>query len=95
MTDLEQYLHSYFTFDQNDLVKVSMFFKKVTINKGDYFLKVGKVCNKLCFIQSGLLRIYVDLDGKEVTQWISSKGILLLIFPVSFSKLRLDTICRH
>lgn len=74
MTDLEQYLHSYFTFDSDDLVKVSLLFKPAILNKGDYFLKAGKQCNQLCFVQSGLLRIFVDLDGREVTQWISSKG---------------------
>ena len=74
MTDLECYLYSYFTFDSDDLVIVSSLFKPAKVKKGDYFLKAGKQCNKLCFIQSGLLRIYVDLDGKEVTQWISTKG---------------------
>lgn len=90
MTDLEQYLHSYFTFDQDDLVKVSGLFKKKTLNKGDYFLKAGKKCNQLCFIQSGLLRIYADVDGKEVTQWISTKGY----FVADLSSLLFQTSSR-
>jgi CRP-like cAMP-binding protein len=74
MTELEQYLHAYFAFDQEDLIKVSALFGRKTLKKGDYFLKAGKQCNQLCFIQSGLLRVYADLEDKEVTQWISSKG---------------------
>jgi CRP/FNR family transcriptional regulator, anaerobic regulatory protein len=74
MTELEQYLHSTFTFDSEDLIKVSQLFRPVTLNKGDFFLTAGRQCNRLCFIKSGLLRIYADLDGREVTQWISSKG---------------------
>jgi CRP-like cAMP-binding protein len=74
MTELEQYLHATFTFDQDDLVKVSALFKKKTLLKGDYFLKAGRQCTQLCFVQSGLLRVYADVDGKEVTQWISTKG---------------------
>lgn len=29
---------------------------------------------ELSFVQNGLMRVYVDEEDKEVTQWISSKG---------------------
>jgi len=74
MTDLEHYLQTYFDFDHTELVKVSSFFKPEILKKGDYYLKTGKLCNKLSFIKSGLLRIYVDLEDREVTQWICTQG---------------------
>ena len=74
MTDLEHYLQTYFDFDQTDLVKVTSFFKPEILKKGDYYLKTGKLCHKLSFIKSGLLRVYVDLEDREVTQWISNLG---------------------
>ncbi|ACT92368.1 Crp/Fnr family transcriptional regulator [Dyadobacter fermentans] len=74
MTDLENYLQTYFEFDQSDLAKVASFFKPEMLRKGDYYLKTGKPCNKLSFIKSGLLRIYVDLEDREVTQWICTQG---------------------
>ncbi|MCF0069984.1 Crp/Fnr family transcriptional regulator [Dyadobacter sp. CY261] len=74
MTDLEQYLQTYFDFDQGDLVKVASFFKPEIVKKGEYYLKTGKLCQKLSFIQSGMLRIYVDLEDREVTQWICTQG---------------------
>jgi CRP-like cAMP-binding protein len=75
MTELEQYIKSYFgVVLADELQVISSLFKLTTIKKGEYFLKTGKRCDKLSFIQSGLLRIFVTIDDKEVTQWISKKG---------------------
>ncbi len=75
MTELEQYISSYFGVEQSeDLKVIGSLFKSSKIKKGDYFVKAGKRCHHLSFIQSGLLRVYVIAEGKEVTQWISTKG---------------------
>ena len=49
-------------------------FKLETIKKGTFLLKSGKNCNQLIFVQSGFLRMFIEDEGKEVTQWISTKG---------------------
>ncbi|MCE6989948.1 Crp/Fnr family transcriptional regulator [Dyadobacter sp. CY323] len=77
MTDLEQYLQTYFDFDQTELGKVAAFFKPEMLKKGDYYLRTGRSCNKLSFVQSGLLRVYVELEDREVTQWISTNGYFI------------------
>lgn len=75
MTALEQYIKTYFGIVKNkDLQTIVSLFKPTLIKKGDYFLKTGKPCDKLSFIQSGMLRIFVATEEKEVTQWISTKG---------------------
>ncbi|MDD4992805.1 MAG: Crp/Fnr family transcriptional regulator [Paludibacter sp.] len=75
MTELEQYIQSYFgVVLPDELQTISSLFKLTTIKKGEYFLKASRRCDKLSFIQSGLLRIFVDTDNREVTQWISTKG---------------------
>ena len=74
MTELEQYIQSYFGVSEYDLKIISSLFKQTEIKKGEYFLKAEKLCDKLSFIQSGMLRIYVQTPDKEVTQWISTKG---------------------
>ena len=75
MTALEQNIKSYFgVIEQNELQTISSLFNLATIKKGDYFLKTGKSCDKLCFVQSGLLRIFVTTHDKEITQWISTPG---------------------
>jgi CRP-like cAMP-binding protein len=37
--------------------------------KGDYLLTEGQLCRHLYFVESGALRGYYNLDGKEVTHW--------------------------
>jgi CRP-like cAMP-binding protein len=77
MTELESYIHHHFSIPLSDCQKVSGLFKTETIAKGDYFLRSGRQCNKLSFIQEGILRVYVNLPDKEVTQWISTAGYFL------------------
>lgn len=77
MTELEQYINSYFGLNQQDLKKIASSFKPCTYKKGDYFLKSGDVCEQLSFVQSGILRVFIELPDKEVTQWISTKGYFI------------------
>jgi len=75
MNELEKNIKSYFgVVDDDELKEIVSLFELTTIKKGDFILKSGKRCNKLCFVQSGLLRMFIITDTKEVTQWISTKG---------------------
>lgn len=75
MTALEQYIQSYFGIAQPaELRTISELFKPQQLKKGGYYLKTGQACNKLSFIHSGLVRIFVITDDREVTQWISTPG---------------------
>ena len=75
MTELEHYIQSYFgVVNDEDLQLISSLFKLTTIKKGDYLVKSERRCDKMCFVESGLLRVFVTTEEKEVTQWISSKG---------------------
>ena len=46
---------------------VKPFLSKKILQPGDYFLRHGKVCKEIAFIEEGLLRLYYLNDGKEVT----------------------------
>lgn len=73
--NLETYIQSYFGIVQlNELNTLVSLFKSEEIKKGQYFLKQGHPCDKLSFIQDGILRIYVQMEDREVTQWISTSG---------------------
>ncbi len=90
MTELEQYIQSYFGIRKDDIEQIVSLFKQTEIKKGDFFLKTGTRCDKLSFIKSGLLRIYVQTPEKEVTQWISTKGY----FVTDLSSLVFNTPAR-
>jgi CRP-like cAMP-binding protein len=77
MTELEQYIHTYFGVTEDDMMEIASLFKPAVLRKGDFYLKTGKTCDKLSFIQSGFLRVYVSMEDKEVTQWIGSKGFFI------------------
>ena len=87
MTELEQYIKSYFEIiSPDELNKVSSLFKLITLKKGEYFLKEGKICNKFCFIKAGHLRVYEIFEDREITQWIATKGHLGTDFSSFFFK---------
>ena len=46
-------------------------FEEVHLPKGSYFSKQGEVCKKMAFLTRGQIRHYCDIDGKEITGWIS------------------------
>jgi CRP/FNR family transcriptional regulator, anaerobic regulatory protein len=77
MLELESYITTYFGVSKPDVPKISSFFRPTTLEKGEYFLKSGKVCNRLSFQSSGIIRVYSRTEDKEVTQWISTKGYFL------------------
>jgi CRP-like cAMP-binding protein len=77
MTELEQYLRSYMSVPDKDMSTLVSYFHPTTLEKGDFFLKAGKVCDKLSFQRSGLIRVYGLHGDNEVTQWISFKGNII------------------
>lgn len=74
MTDLQQYIQTYFDVGNEHLAAIATRFVANPVKKGDYLLKQGRQCRQLSFIQSGMVRIYTMVEDKEVTQWISTKG---------------------
>ncbi|MFM9986344.1 MAG: Crp/Fnr family transcriptional regulator [Flavobacteriales bacterium] len=78
MTELEKYIQMHFGVNNDDLMKISTFFKPVALKRGDYFLKTGKQSDRLGFVQTGIVREFVLIGDKEVTKWISTKGYFVV-----------------
>lgn len=62
------------TLNQEELELLYSYFVEEKLSKGDYFTQTGTHCQRLSLITSGMLRIYRIVDGREVTQWISTPG---------------------
>ena len=91
MTELEEYIKSYFgVVNSDDIKTIVSFFKLATIKKGDFLLKSGNHCANLSFVQSGLLRMFISTEEKEITQWICTKGY----FSTDLSSFVFDTPSR-
>jgi CRP-like cAMP-binding protein len=78
MTELEKHIQAYFPVSDEELAAISTLFKTTSIRKGGFYLKTGKLSEKLAFIQSGIVREFVIIDGSEITKWISTKGYFLV-----------------
>ena len=78
MTELEKYIQTYFSVTRDDLVKITDFFRPVTLRKGDYYLKAGRMSDRLGFVQSGIVREFAVRNDREVTKWISTKGYFVV-----------------
>lgn len=60
-----------------ELELLRSYFKEEKLSKNAYFTQSDKVCDKLSLIKSGILRVYAVVDGKEITQWISTENYLI------------------
>ncbi|MBU7571143.1 Crp/Fnr family transcriptional regulator [uncultured Flavobacterium sp.] len=75
MTEFEISLKQHFgVAGTEELKAITTLFEPELLKKGDFFLETGKKCDRLSFIQSGFLRIFLETKSKEITQWISTKG---------------------
>lgn len=60
--------------DDESLESILSMFEMVEVKKGEHFLQSGTVCRKMAFIETGYLRMYDVVDGKEITFWIGTSG---------------------
>jgi CRP-like cAMP-binding protein len=78
MIDLEFLITKHFGIAEELSGKVTPLFSMVELEKGDFFLRSGTRCDKLGFLRSGIIREFVNLDGKEITKWISTSGYFIV-----------------
>lgn len=74
MTAIETYIQTYFGITTDEVKLISAFFRPVELTKGEFFLKTGRLSNRLGFVQSGIVREFIIMEDKEVTKWISTQG---------------------
>lgn len=73
MNDLAKNItHHFGQLSNEELTLISSFFHQEIIAKSDFFLRTGQYCQKMSFVQNGLLRIFVHTEKEEVTQWIAT-----------------------
>lgn len=79
MQNLDHLLQNYFgTLSHEELSVIQPYFREEKLAKNDFFIRSGKICNRLSIVKKGILRVYaVSEDGKEVTQWLAQENFLL------------------
>lgn len=58
---------------QDEGIVRTLFHKKV-FKKGDHLLQAGSICRYIIFIETGLVRYYINSDGEEHTNYFNREG---------------------
>jgi CRP-like cAMP-binding protein len=65
---LNQFIQTIFPMPQQQSETIVTFFEEKEVNKNDFLLSEGKVCNEYCFLEKGFMRAYTfDHEGNDVT----------------------------
>ncbi|MFZ1527114.1 MAG: Crp/Fnr family transcriptional regulator [Ferruginibacter sp.] len=66
--------------DASAIERIENSFKIIKLSKGAFLLEEGQVCRHLYFLESGCLRGYYNIDGREVTQWFGFENNFVTSF---------------
>lgn len=70
MTELLRVISSFQELDLETEQAVRKYFVEEKFQRGEFVISEGKICSKIYFIKSGLVRRFYVEDGIEVTKWI-------------------------
>ena len=68
--DIHEIINRIYRMPEASADKVVKHLSKVTYPKGYHILEAGKTETNIFFIEKGIARAYIPVDGKEVTFWI-------------------------
>ncbi len=55
-------------------------FEEVVLSKGQHLISDGTICRHLYFLETGALRGFYHLDGKEITHWFAFENDFVTSF---------------
>jgi CRP-like cAMP-binding protein len=67
----KKFLENYIALPNSDWGRISACFEKRVVEKDEILLEEGKICRHLYFLESGLLRYYINKDGNDVTKFFT------------------------
>jgi CRP-like cAMP-binding protein len=67
----KKFIENYTALSESDWKEISKCFEQRVVNKDQILLAEGKICRHLYFIESGLLRFYINKDGKDITKFFT------------------------
>ena len=69
-----------------DITLIDTLFQPWHLRKGDYFVQQGQVCHQVGFIQTGLVRYFVNQDGTKrfiASVWKMTLSVIMRAFFLS------------
>ena len=74
MNELISFINHFQELDSETEQAVKKYFVKEVYKKNELIIEAGKVCSKVSFIESGLVRRFYYDNGDDVTKWIYSNN---------------------
>jgi len=88
VNNFKKYLHTNFTFSEDELKRLLTCFTSKILRKKEHFLKAGQFCKNVAFIEKGCFMYYELIDGEEKVcdfafenDWITQYNSLLNKIP--------------
>jgi len=86
MIELIKFINWFQELDNLTEQAIRKFFVEEKYKKDEYIVEVGKICSKVFFIKSGLVRRYYMHDDKDVTIWIYCHNQMATSMPSFFEQ---------
>ncbi len=67
-------IRSYISLSDSDEDIIRKLFHQKRFKKGEHLLEAGNVCRYIIFIETGLVRYYINSDGVEQTNYFNKEG---------------------
>lgn len=71
MLEFRKFIENYTSVSQLDWEIISKCFEYREIEKNQIILQEGEICKHLYFLQTGLLRYFINKDGNEITKFFT------------------------
>ncbi|MGL5892427.1 MAG: Crp/Fnr family transcriptional regulator [Bacteroidia bacterium] len=71
LNTLRKFIESYTSIPTDEWETIFACFEKRVIEKDELILQEGNVCRHLYFIESGLLRFYINKEGNDITKFFT------------------------
>lgn len=80
-------LNALYQMDEMMADKVRSYTKIAEYKSGDFILREGQVCNKVCMVAEGLVRSYYLNDGKDITSRFMEEEAIITSWPSYYTQL--------
>jgi CRP-like cAMP-binding protein len=71
MNNFRTFIESYVPLSSEDWTAISKCFEQKIFEKNQMILQEGKICRHLYFLESGLLRYFIEKDGAAITKYFT------------------------
>jgi len=74
-------IQSYIEIEEEDRRFIQSAFKPRRYAKGEHFLLAGDICREAAFVERGVFRFYINLEGDEATYYFSAENEFICDYP--------------